>query len=411
MRLALLCDDPAVVPWLDAMADGSAHEVVVAATVSPRGSELLRGRAGIRLTSQWEDLLIARDIDAVLVGGSEPSLLEAVRQLATAGQSILFLPQAAQGSTFLYELSLIRDDNRVRLCPALLHLRDRALVRLRDVLRDGSLGKVQLIQFDREVRGPLATGALPQTEVNAALLPDIGLLRWLSGDYDQVTALRTGAAGEVVLMQTVTLAGRGLPEATWHIQSTGGAEVSRLTVHAERGRTVVERDAVSNEWLLTESDGARVVGNRVTAARELLDEFAASLTRGVSVVEWPELVKVFETLDATQRSVTRRRTIELHFEPMSERGTFKTQMTAMGCGVLVATFLLLLIYLAIASLVPQAPQPGSPPDGWEPARGGLYIARAFVFAPVAIFLVLQLLYPLTRPASGATNGDASRDLR
>ena len=200
MRLALLCDDPAVVPWLDAMAGGSVHEVVVAATVSPRASELLRGRAGIRLTGQWEELLIARDIDAVLVGGSEPSLLEAVKQLATAGQPILFLPQAAQGSTFLYELSLIRDDNRVKLFPALVHRRDQALVRLREVLRAGSLGKVQLIQFEREVSGPLTTGPLPQAVVDAALLPDIDLLRWLGGDYDQITALRTGAGNDAVLI-------------------------------------------------------------------------------------------------------------------------------------------------------------------------------------------------------------------
>ena len=386
MRLALLCDDPAVVPWLDAMAGHSTHEVVVAATVSPRGSDLLRGRAGIRLTSQWEDLLIARDIDAVLVGGSEPSLLEAIKQLATAGQSILFLPQAAQGSTFLYELSLIRDDNRVRLFPALLHRRDQALVRLRDVLQDRSLGKVQLIQFEREVNGLSTTGALPQTDVNAALLPDLDLLRWLSGDYDQVTALRTGAANEAVLMQTVTLAGRGLPEATWHIQSTSGVEVSRLTVHAERGRTVVDRDPASNEWVLTESSGAKVIGNRVAAARELLDEFEASLTGNASLIEWPELVKVFETLDATQRSVTRRRTIELHFEPMSERAIFKTQMTAIGCGVLVGTFLLTLVYLAVASTIPL-PQPV------------LLVLRTLVFAPLAVFLLLQVLFPLARPSS------------
>ena len=386
MRLALLCDDPAVVPWLDAMAGHSTHEVVVAATVSPRGSDLLRGRAGIRLISQWEDLLIARDIDAVLVGGSEPSLLEAIKQLATAGQSILFLPQAAQGSTFLYELSLIRDDNRVRLFPALLHRRDQALVRLRDVLQDRSLGKVQLIQFEREVSGLSTTGALPQTDVNAALLPDLDLLRWLSGDYDQVTALRTGAANEAVLMQTVTLAGRGLPEATWHIQSTSGVEVSRLTVHAERGRTVVDRDPASNEWVLTESSGAKVIGNRVAAARELLDEFEASLTGNASLIEWPELVKVFETLDATQRSVTRRRTIELHFEPMSERAIFKTQMTAIGCGVLVGTFLLTLVYLAVASTIPL-PQPV------------LLVLRTLVFAPLAVFLLLQVLFPLARPSS------------
>jgi hypothetical protein len=212
-------------------------------------------------------------------------------------------------------------------------------------------------------------------------------------------------------MQTVTLAGRGLPEATWHVQSTGGAAISRLTVHAERGRAIAECDPASNEWVLTEPDGAQVVGNRVTAARELLDEFADSLSGRASLDEWPELVKVFETLDATQRSVTRRRTIELHFEPMSERATFKTQMTAMGCGVLVATFLLLLVYLAIASLVPQAPRFGSPPDGWEPARGALYVARAFVFAPVAVFLVLQLLYPLSRPTRIATHAKGLSDSR
>ena len=409
MRLALLCDDPAVIPWLDAMADGSAHEVVVAATVSPRGSDLLRGRAGIRRTGQWEDLLIARDIDAVLVGGSDPALLEAVRQLATAGQPILVLPQAAQGSTYLYELNLIRDDNRVKLFPALLHRRDQALVRLRDLLRAGTFGKVQLIQFEREVNGPSTTGSLAQGVVNTALLPDIDLLRWLSGDYDQVTSLRTGSANEAVLMQTVTLAGRGLPEATWHIQSTSGAEVSRLTIHTERGRTVVDRDPVSNEWVLTESDGRKVVGDRVVAAHALLDEFEASLTSDSSPVEWPELVKAFETLDATQRSVTRRRTIELHFEPMSERATFKTQMTAIGCGVLVATLLLLLVYLAIASLVPPSPPLGLPADGWEPARGLLYIARLFVFAPPTIFLVLQLLYPLTRPSTGLANENVTRD--
>ncbi len=409
MRLALLCDDPAVIPWLDAMTGDSAHEVVVAVTVSPRGSELLRGRAGIRLTGQWEDLLIARDIDAILVGGGDPSLLEAVRQLATAGQSILFLPHAVQGSTFLYELGLIRDDNRVRLLPALVHRRDRALLRLRDLLRDGLLGTIRLIQFEREVNGPSATGALPQTDVNAALLPDLDLLRWLSGDYDQVTALRTGAAHDAVLMQTVTLAGRGLPEANWHIQSTTGAEVSRLTVHAERGRAVVERDPLLNEWVLTEANGAKVVGNRTDSARVLLDDFAASLAGNASPVEWPELVKVFESLDATQRSVTRRRTIELHFEPMSERAAFKTQMTAMGCGVLVATLLLLLAYLAVASLVPQSPKVGDPADGWELVRSGLFIARAVVFAPVAIFLLLQLLYPLTRPTSGATPADGPRD--
>lgn len=409
MRLALLCDDPAMVPWLDAMASHSTHEVVAAAVVSSLGTELLRGRTGIRLTDRWEDLLIARDIDAILVGGHEPVVLEAIKQLATAGHAILFLPEAAQGSTFLYELSLIRDDNRVNLFPVLWHRHDPALVRLRALLRAGSLGAVKLIQLERTFCRPPGMESLPQAIIDFVLLPDIDLLRWLGGDYNQVTALRTGAANEAVLMQTVTLAGRDLPEATWHMQATTGASFSVLTVHAERGRTVANLEGPTFEWTLIEPSGTKVIGNRVTAARERLDEIEPLLSQGDPPAAWPELLKVFETLDATQRSVKRRRTIELHFEPMSERATFKTQMTAMGCGVLVATLLLALVYLAIASLVPQAPLPGGPPDGWERVRNVLHIGRVFVFAPPAIFLVLQLLYPLTRPTTGLANEDAARN--
>jgi hypothetical protein len=102
-------------------------------------------------------------------------------------------------------------------------------------------------------------------------------------------------------------------------------------------------------------------------------------------MEWPELVKVFETADATHRSVKRRRTIDLHFEPMSERAIFKTQMTAMGCGVLIATFLLVLMYLAIASTIPLP-------------HAALIVLRTLIFAPLGLFLLLQLLYPLTRPS-------------
>ena len=102
--------------------------------------------------------------------------------------------------------------------------------------------------------------------------------------------------------------------------------------------------------------------------------------------DWGELVKCFETVDATHRSVRRKRTIELHFEPMSERAIFKTQMTAIGCGLLVGTLLMMLCFLGIASVVPLP----------EPVLIGL---RVLVFAPLVLFLLAQVLLPLTRPSS------------
>lgn len=393
MRLALLCDDPAILSWLDVLANDSAHEVVLAATVSPETSARLRSLVGVKLTNQWEDLLIARDVDAILVGGSEPAVLEAIKQLASAGQSLLFVPTAAQGSTFIYELSLIRDDNRVKLFPAIVHRFDRALVKLRTQLLDGSLGKIQMLQFERQLHGVLTMSALSLAAVETAALPDLDLLRWLSGDYDQVTALRTGATSDALLTQTITLAGRGLPEATWNVMASKEDASCRLTVHAERGRLLLEHDAVAGEWVLTDPDGAQVEGDRRLAVRGLLDEFEASLSRDTTPIEWSELVKAFETLDATRRSVMRRRTIELHFEPLSERAIFKTQMTAIGCGVLIGTFLLTLAYLAVASTVPLP-------------QSVLLILRTLVFAPLAVFLLLQILFPLARPSRSQSESES-----
>ena len=204
------------------------------------------------------------------------------------------------------------------------------------------------------------------------------------------------------------------------MQTTAGPSVSVLTVHAERGQVIAELGLPADEWTLTEPDGTKVVGNQVTAARERLAEIEALLPQGDSLGEWPALVKVFETLDATHRSVKRRRTIDLHFEPMSERAAFKTQMIAMGCGVLTATLMLMLAYLAVASFVPseeterlQWLQSGTaaldsvpPASNWRHARTALAYARLLVFTPLAIFLVLQLLYPLSRPTT--TAADTSR---
>ena len=385
MRLALLCDDVTVIPWIDAIINDSKHELTLAVALNDTAKELLRGRSGIKLTPHWEDLVGGHLFDAILVGGSQPQVLEAIKQLAAAGQKLLFVPNQGQGSTFIYELSLIRDDNHVPIHPALWHRCDPALVQTRDAILDGSLGQVQLIQFQRE----LLTGGsslVRQSDIDAAMLLDFDLLRWLSGDYDQVTALRTGACDQGVLTQSVKLAGRNLPEATWDARA-GKSPISRLSIHTDRGLTVLEQNPGSLNWTVIGPDGLRHDGDRQVAVLNYLQLLES---KSPFPVEWPELVKAFETVDATHRSVRRRRTIELHFEPMSERAIFKTQMTAIGCSVLIATFLLVLVYLAIASTVPLPEM-------------ALLLLRTLIFAPLGLFLLLQLLYPLTRPSEAEFN--------
>lgn len=395
MQFALLCNDPRATPVIDALAahvDG--NRLCLAVQLNSQVGDQPFARPPGSYVQHWEDLLVAKDLDAVLVGGIDSQILDGAKQLAAAGIPLLFAPQAAQGSTFVYELSLIRDDNHVTLYPLLWHRFDAAVVQVRNAIRDGRLGRIQFLQLQRSLSRPSSNTPISQTDVDAELLLDADLLRWMIGDYDQVTSLRTAATNEGVLVQSVVLAGRSLPEATWSINAVEGPPQWKLTVRGEHGIAELSRNDPSRYWVC-EIDGQFLQGDERSTARSLLEGFAASIpdlttkgdtsSRAVSD-EWGELVQCFETIDATHRSVARRRTIELHFEPMSERAIFKTQMTAIGCGLLVATFLLTLCYLGIASLIPLPPMV-------------LIAMRTIVFAPLVVFLVAQVLLPLTRPSS------------
>ena len=397
MRFALFCDDLLAKPIVDALAsriDG--HQLSHAVRVTNQSDALLHGQTNVSFVEHWEDLLVARDVDAVIVGGSDQQILDGTKQLAAAGIPIVFIPSAAQGSTFAYELSLIRDDNNVLLWPLLWHRFDSAVIRLKHAIQSGELGKVQFLQMQRMIGQASAGIPISQSQVDDELLHDVDLPRWMIGDYDQVTGLRTAASNEGVLIQSVVLAGRSLPESNWSINSVEGVSDWKLTVRGEQGVATLRRDGTSRRWIC-EIAGQRVEANESETAKKALAAFAASMadaTRSSKQAPseqqsrdvWGELVKCFETVDATHRSVRRRRTIELHFEPMSERAIFKTQMTAIGCSLLVITFFLTLCYLGIASLIPLPP-------------AVLILLRTLVFAPLVVFLVAQMLLPLTRPSS------------
>lgn len=69
-----------------------------------------------------------------------------------------------------------------------------------------------------------------------------------------------------------------------------------------------------------------------------------------SLPTWTDAVRTFDLVDAVQRSIRRRRTIDLHFESMSERSQFKTQMTALGCGVLSLTTVGMVLLLLVGAI-------------------------------------------------------------
>lgn len=437
MRFALLCDDPnlelIVKFFSDRLGD---HRLVYVVGHLPFSFATTGAAAGIKSVGHWEDLLTVKDLDAVIVGGGSALILEGAKQFATAGIPLLFLPRSDQGSTFIYELSLIRDDNRVPLIPLLSHRFDTAATNLKNDIGAGKLGRIQFLQVTRTVSRPSANTPIPLTEIDTQLLFDVDVLRWLMGDYDQVTCLRTGAKADGILMQNVVLAGRALPEANWSLSPSVESEQWLLTVRGERGTAKLQRDGAGKSFSY-ECEDHRSQGNELETAQRTIDAFANLVgnppidqVRSTTIDrQWADLVKCFETVDATHRSIKRKRTIELHFEPMSERAIFKTQMTAIGCGLLIATLLLMLLYLGVASFVEptinprtitssdtdaRAEQAGQ--DGFPDRKPSLPFAhrillvlRLLVFAPLVLFLAAQILLPLTRPSSNERPSERTRN--
>lgn len=434
MNFALLGGADPLLPLLRGIASDPRHRLTVAAGVPASfTTDLLQAVPGVRLVDGWQELLDSGDLSAVIAvqggvktasvppgrshsaGGSDgagPAAEneEGIRQLASAGKPILLVPDGDPASALVYELTLVRADVHVPLIP-LFPLRYALPVeRLRDRLRDGSSGRALNLQMNRMLRVTGSPPLLTAGDVLQALIDDADLLRQLGGEYDQVTAVYSGPSERELSLATVTLAGPNRPTATWTVRPVSEPGGFELTATTEKGSVTLrgkgDAGAIPAPDALSIGGDGIDVGDLQAAfpadvPQEMLQRLAAALsqsthgedesdtgpsTRGArSCPTWSDLTRAFDIVEAASRSVRRRRTIDLHFEETSERSQFKTQMTAIGCALMMMTlfsFVFLLMAGGLFNLHPVV----------------LKIARIGIFVPLALFLLLQLLLFISRPA-------------
>lgn len=360
MNFAVLGDNPAVLSLVRAIAAAPAHRVEHVALADDLLPDLLTSVPGVRVHSDWDELFVAPSLDVVVVAGHHDDVLTAARQLAAAGKPLVLVPEAAQGSAFIYELTLIRDDTNVVLFPAFPLRFDPSLRRLQELVREGALGEIVHLQMERELPPSSSSGAMLLTtdDVDAALLHDADVLRSLGGNYDQVTALYTGRTASGVSMATVTLAGSSLPEASWSARA-GHQTLRRLAVTGQIGTAVVRIEDDRSDLQLTiggKEQEFAAPASTLGFGPPMLKRVEQALAGEPAQPDWTDATRTFEIVEGTHRSVARRRTIDLHFETTSERSIFKTQMTAIGCGVLVFTLIALVAFLIIGTLLDNRDQ-------------------------------------------------------
>ena len=103
--------------------------------------------------------------------------------------------------------------------------------------------------------------------------------------------------------------------------------------------------------------------------------------------------RTMELAEAAVRSLRRGRTVELHYESISEDATFKSVMTSTGCMILLAMLFVLPLSMA------------GPPLG---LKWTLFIPY-FILPILVIFVVMQLLRLAVRKPAPSSPGDQARD--
>src|SRR5687768_11254956 len=200
MKLALLGVDEdalALVHW--AITQGG-HQLTAAYDVGPRAVEARAIAPGVAISEIWEELLVGRVADAVIIGRGEAGLTQQtgfpdaqrradqLRKLAQATVPLIVVCPACEAIVG-FEIEMIRRDAGGIIAPFVPGAHHAAFERLVALVsRNDSepLGEVQQVSLEREVE------STNRESVLARVARDVALLRPLIGNIAAVTA--TGPA-------------------------------------------------------------------------------------------------------------------------------------------------------------------------------------------------------------------------
>lgn len=363
MRFAIAGNNATAFNVLRELAGSSEHSLLPCALSGELAAVVSRSGVPVTLTATVEDALLAGDADAVIVAIDDlDESLRIVRAASQADRDVIVIPPALCSPAYSFELHLILDESQCGIMPLLP----------RAAMAELPLTAVDL-GFDehatRQLSIELSLTSISPAELRASVIRGLDYLSASGFKFTQVTGLESNAPDGSLISRLITLsaattAEKPLPPGTLTMKPSTEAR-NECVLHISHNNATIRTVSIV--------ETANVVDRIVTVCQ-------SRETCG----KWMEAFSVtLELAEAVSKSLRRRRTVDVHFDSGSEKGVFKSQMTAMGCGVLTFMMLGMVAYLIVAQLVPL-------PDTV------LYILRILWITPLVLFLIAQVLLPLAR---------------
>jgi len=367
MKFCVIGTNRAAISLLSELAGSTEFSLSACAVDGALLDAVANSGISLRLASSPEEAMLEPGVDVVVVALDDPEeILRLCRAASQAERHVVVIPPDSVSPAFSFELHLIFDESPRCIIPLTGRFR---LAELNPESRELSLDPSQTLQLALELP---ASDAL-QATIRSAVQQGLDVLSASGFRYTQVTALESLAPDGSFLSRLITLnshssADRILPPATLTLKPAAmmGSQKTELRI--------IRSDGTTQSTSISESP-------------EMLPRIACLSSNRAACSGWMESFSAtLELAEAVEKSLRRRRTVDVHFDTGSERGVFKSQMTAIGCGVLMFMMLGMVAYLIVAQLV-------SLPD-WV-----LHVARILWITPLMIFLIAQLLLPVARQRS------------
>lgn len=390
MKVALLGCDHNTLQLATEIARDATHELVWAHDVSVHEPALRAASPGILVAEHWEGLLGGTIADVVVVSRATDQQLRAdqLRKLAQAGVAMIVSHPVVDSMLAYYELDMIRQEGRAPMVPCLLerwHPAWRRFAAFTGAGGNGPLGTLEQVVIEH------AAASRDRADILRAFASDMELAQPFCGLLNKVSAMTSSGvrtAAEAINYGTlsVQMSSSANVLVRWSATMAADERGSRFTFVGTQGRATLWAPH-NARWKLESQSGGPITSEEfeqvnlaAVALPSLLQALAghtppAEPTVNASPSDWLGACRTMELADAAQHSLERGRTIELHYEAPTEHATFKGLMSGIGCLLLMAGLLVLVIATtAVRAGVPLA-------HYWPHA----------LLAVLVVFLLLQLL--------------------
>ena len=429
LRVAYVGYDDGLLQLLTAAQRREDVSIVAGYQVDEKSSDKLRRISPLPRSADgenWECLLSGTVADAVFFGrvpenddsnglakGRFGDRDEMLRRLVQAEVPLVVTHPPCE-MLLAYELQMIRQESHAPVFPYVPWIQHSAVNQAIKAVSQASNDVQQLV-----LQRYADASARSEEQVLRQVAQDVLVLRRMMGDVKSVSAT-AGAidrnpygnlavhlmgednAGLVARWSMGPISAR--PQSVWQPRELSDPS-ARVELSARL--TLVADEHSGSLDLFADNQSARFQppapqASAVEATESLADQFVNDVVACVrdgqvwSGITWEEACRSLEITDAIQRSLQRRRTIELYHEQVTEHDTFKSVMAAGGCGMLLWVMLLLMIAGVVEGLQ-------------LPIRGTL-LWRLWPFAliaPLAVFLGLQLLQLVFKRSDASAANDTA----